>query len=398
MLSLLRSWAKRPTETRNLWPTTTKTRLRSHWAEREGSRAGRPEPPSCPVRNAQKLRGRLDKRAGISALITVRLPSVPAQSRSGAAKAASNGAGATVKPPPAVPEFLPQIVNCHDEKDPTVVQFADREKVALIAFIAPWVPVRVSPVDEYSASIGLLDEFGVEALVNKLREEKVKRAYLLVNSPGGAMHSSYKIAVAVRQALDHVTTFVPHVAASGGTLLALTGNEIVMGPMSHITPLDTQIRFKREWISAVSSHRFYQRAIGWFEKQTPEEAPYPQRALTEKLDPYLMEEWNGVIDAMTDYVKEILDLSGYSNAGEIATKLVSGYPTHSYVINQKKAHENGLNVVDASERPEAWAVMRHWLGRYLIKQEMTHCVRFVIPDAGKTNSRPNNRRKRATRG
>src|SRR5205823_4305522 len=131
-------------------------------------------------------------------------------------------------------EFLPEIINCHAETNSAITEFAEREKTAMIAFIAPRVPVRVSPVDRLSASIGLLEEFGVEALVDRLHDGNVKRAYLLVNSPGGAMDSSYKIALAVRQALDQVTTFVPHVAASGGTLLAVAGNEMVMGPMSHI--------------------------------------------------------------------------------------------------------------------------------------------------------------------
>jgi ATP-dependent protease ClpP protease subunit len=304
---------------------------------------------------------------------------VSAKSASPATVAASNGA------PPTVPEFLPNVINCKQEEDPVIRQFADNEKIALIGFIAPQVPVRISPADTVSASIGLLEEFGVEALVAKLREKGVKRAYMLVNSPGGQMDSSYKIALAVREALDDVTSFVPHVAASGGTLLTIAGNEIVMGPMSHITPLDTQVRFRGTFVSAASSQRFYRRAVEWFEKKTPEEAPYPQRALTEKLDPYLMEEWIGILTAMQEYVTEVLGRTGYENAAQIAARLVTKYPTHSYVLNGTKAKEVGLNVVDANDRPEAWKVMRYWLSKYLIEQQMTHCIRYVIPDGATSN-------------
>jgi len=308
-------------------------------------------------------------------------------SRSTNGKAGTGAVSTAKKAPPAVPEFLPEIINCHEETHGVVADFAAGEKIALVAIIAPQVSVRVSPADTISASIGLMEEFGVEALVNKLREAGVERAYLLVNSPGGAMHSSYKIALAVRQALKKVTTFVPHVAASGGTLLALAGNEIVMGPMSHITPLDTQVPFNGTYVSAASSFRFYQRATDWFGTQTPEEAPYPQRALTEKLDPYLMEEWNGVMAAMQDYVTEILTLSGYNDAKTIAQQLVMGYPTHSYVLNADKARKLGLNVVDAAQRAEAWKVMRFWLSEYLVKQEMTHCIRYIVPAAATTSGR-----------
>jgi len=293
-----------------------------------------------------------------------------------------------VKQLPSVPEFLPDVINCKAEDDPVVTSLAEREKTALIAFIAPRVQVRISPVQTASASIGLLDEFGVEALVNQLEAAKVENAYLLVNSPGGAMGSSYKIALAIREALKQITTFVPHVAASGGTLLACAGDEIYMGPMSHITPLDTQIYFDGAYVSATASYRFYQRAVEWFEKITPDEAPYPQRALTDKLDPYLMEEWNGVLEAMTDYVREILELSGYGDAAPaIAHRLVTTYPTHGYVINRKKAKKLGLNVREASDKNDAWMVMRYWLSKYLIEQEMTHCIRFVIPNGGTQNGR-----------
>ena len=77
------------------------------------------------------------------------------------------------------------------------------------------------------------------------------------------MESAYKIARAVRESFDDLVTFVPHVAASGGTLLALTGNEIVMDLMSHITPLDVQLRYKGTSISAATFMRSFARALKW---------------------------------------------------------------------------------------------------------------------------------------
>jgi len=278
------------------------------------------------------------------------------------------------------PEFLPDLLNCKVEDDPVVTNLAIKEGVALIAFIAPYVSVRVSPVEEARAVIGLMEEFGVEKLVNQLREDRVEKAYLLVNSPGGLMDSSYKIARAIRTTLREVTTFVPHVAASGGTLLALAGDEIVMGPMSHLTPLDPQVVYKGARISAGSGVRFYSRSVQWFEKQTPDEAPYPQRAMTDKLDPFLMEEWNGSMDAMVDYVRELLELSNHPDAANVAWRLVWGYPTHGYVLNAQRGRDDiGLNITDSTSRPETWEVMRHWLGQYLVKPEMSHCIRYVLP-------------------
>jgi hypothetical protein len=280
-------------------------------------------------------------------------------------------------------EPLLEIVNVKTEEDECIVKLAEDKNVALIAFIAPYVAVRVSPVEEARAFIGLPDEFGIEVLIELLKKVGVKGAYLLVNSPGGAMSSTYKIAKAIRSTLDNIISFVPHIAASGGTLLALTGNEIVMGSMSHLTPLDVQIRYKGTSVSAATFVRFFSRASKWFEKIAPEEAPYPQRALADKLDPFLMEEWSGFMDTAISYVSEILELVGYKNSEEIAERLVWTFPSHDYVITRNKARDIGLNVKDSEEFKETWSIMRYWLSKYIFEEEITHCIRYVLPIAGK---------------
>lgn len=293
------------------------------------------------------------------------------QKRSHAKKTASN--------PEEIPEILSKVTNAKPEEDELIRKLADEEQIALIAFIAPYVGVRVSPIEEARAFISLPDEFGVEAVVKELKAANVKKAYLLVNSPGGTMQSSYMIARAIRMCLDEIITFVPHIAASGGTLLALTGNQIVMGPMSRITPLDVQIPYKGTSISAATFMRFFARASDWFKTVSPDEAPYPQKALTDKLDPFLMEEWSGLMDTATDYVAEILDLAKYKNSKQIAEQLVMEFPTHDYVITPEKAEKIGLNIKDSSGFRRTWDVMRYWLSKYMFQPEAIHCIRYALP-------------------
>jgi ATP-dependent protease ClpP protease subunit len=278
-----------------------------------------------------------------------------------------------------IPELFIGMANAKPEEDEIVCNWANETGVALIAFISPYVYVRVSPIESVAASISLADEFGVETVVNELRKANIKKAYLLVNSLGGAMGSSYKIARALRMCLDEITVFVPHIAASGGTLLALTGNRIVMGPMSHITPLDVQIGYKGANISMATFQRFFVRASRWFERVTPEEAPYPQRAMADMLDPFIMEEWSGIMSTAVEYVDEILKLSGYKEHKGIAETLVAGFPTHAYVITPDKGKDMGLNIEDSSKFDEEWKIMRYWLGKYLMEEATTHCIRYAIP-------------------
>lgn len=279
--------------------------------------------------------------------------------------------------------FLSGIVNVKQETDEGILEVAEQNDAALIAFIAPYRGVRISPTEEARAFISIADEFGVEALVRKISNTHFKNAYLLVNSPGGAMSSSYKIARAIRITFDNIITFVPHIAASGGTLLALAGNEIVMGPMSHLTPLDVQINYKETSVSAATFMKFFTRATKWFETTKPEEAPYPRKALADKLDPFIMEEWSGSMDTAIDYVSDILNLAGYEDSSQIANRLVLAYPSHSYVITQEKANEIGLSTRDSTEVEDIWDMMRYWLSKYMFEEEMTHCIRYVLPSIEK---------------
>ena len=284
--------------------------------------------------------------------------------------------------PENLPELLSNIVNVRLEEDQHITQLADRKKLVLIAIIAPYTSVRVSPVQEARASIGLPDEFGTEALLRELESTGIENAYLLVNSLGGTMASAYKIARAIRSRFKEITTFVPHVAASGGTLLALVGNEMVMGPMSHLTPLDVQIPYKGSTISATTFTKFFARASKWFEKTAAEEAPYPSRALADKLDPFLMEEWAGLTHTAMDYVSDILQLAGYTQSRQIAEKLVLAFSSHSHVINYSGADGIGLNVKNAADCKETWDIMRYWLSKYIFEEEMTHFIRYAVPTVG----------------
>lgn len=287
-----------------------------------------------------------------------------------------------------MPEGLANAVNCLRETDEVVTSFATSQKVGLLAFIGPYTSVRVSPVHEARARINLFDEFAIEEALRVFAAREVKRIFLLVNSLGGGLDSSYKIARAVRQSFESITTFIPHVAASGGTLLALSGNEMVMGRMSNITPLDVQIQYKSNVISAATFMRSFKRASEWFEKITPEEAPYPKKALTDKLDPFLMEEWSGLMSTSQEYVTEVLEAVGYEDAAKMAEEIVTRYPSHNYVLTRDKAERIGLNAVDASQHQKAWNVMRYWLSKYLFEQAVTHCVRYAYPESIQNRPHP----------
>jgi ClpP class serine protease len=64
---------------------------------------------------------------------------------------------------------------------------------------------------------------------------------LIVHTPGGLVLAAGQIAHALRRHRAKVTVFVPHHAMSGGTLISLAADEIVMDPNAVLGPVDPQL-------------------------------------------------------------------------------------------------------------------------------------------------------------
>ena len=64
---------------------------------------------------------------------------------------------------------------------------------------------------------------------------------LILHTPGGLVLAAEQVANALVAHKAKVTVFVPHYAMSGGTLLALAADEVVMAPQAVLGPLDPQV-------------------------------------------------------------------------------------------------------------------------------------------------------------
>ena len=297
-----------------------------------------------------------------------------------------------VQVPEPIPDFIRDTLNLREERDPTLLELARTEKAILICAVAPYTTVRVSPSQEISASIGLHEEFAFEALIDEITSKNLTdtKVMFLLNSPGGGLHSSFKVARALRKTFKEIEVYVPHMAASGGTLIALVGDKIVMGLMSQLSPLDPQIIYKGRQISALTPRHAYDRLCEMFEKMSKDEAPYPQQALADKLDPYLMEDWNSTVETAEQYATEILTLAKYKKPGELAHALIHHFSDHDSDINCETAVELGIRAErhDESDRNKrTWRIFRGWLGKFLFEESGTHVLRYVLPTESEVNSR-----------
>ena len=87
-----------------------------------------------------------------------------------------------------------------------------------------------------------IDIDDAEAVLRAIRLTPAQKPIdLILHTPGGLVLAASQIAHALRGHEGKITVFIPHYAMSGGTLIALAADEIVMDPNAVLGPVDPQI-------------------------------------------------------------------------------------------------------------------------------------------------------------
>lgn len=156
---------------------------------------------------------------------------------------------------------------------------------------------------------------------------------LIMHTPGGLVLASEQIACALLRHPAKVTVFVPHYAMSGGTLVAMAADEIVMDPNAVLGPVDPQM--------GDPQHGYYPAAsILAALKQ-----PNPNRDDSTLIMGDLAAK---AIQQVHDTVYNLLvQRMGEDKAKEVAQAMSEGRWTHDYPIEIDQARALGLPVSDA---------------------------------------------------
>jgi ClpP class serine protease len=149
---------------------------------------------------------------------------------------------------------------------------------------------------------------------------------LVLHTPGGLVLAALQIAKAVREHKAKVTVFVPHYAMSGGTLIALAADEIVMSTHSVLGPIDPQLGDSpaASLIKVVAG-----KPIARVDDRTLIMADVGRKAITQ------------VKQAACELLTRRLSAE---KAGTVAETLTSGTWTHDYPIWPSVATSLGLPV------------------------------------------------------
>jgi ClpP class serine protease len=149
---------------------------------------------------------------------------------------------------------------------------------------------------------------------------------MVLHTPGGLVLAALQVARALGTHKAKVTVFVPHYAMSGGTLIALAADEIVMCEHSVLGPIDPQLG---ESPAASLIKVVEQKPIERISDETLIRADIGRKAIAQ------------VKQSAGELMKRSLTAE---QAGTLAEKLSTGTWTHDYPIWAATAKELGLHV------------------------------------------------------
>ena len=155
---------------------------------------------------------------------------------------------------------------------------------------------------------------------------------LILHTPGGLVLAAEQIARALIDHKGQVTVFVPHYAMSGGTLIALAADAIVMDQHAVLGPVDPQLG---NMPAASILSVIEQKEPKDIDDETLIKADIARKALTQVFET--------VIDLVSERMPE-------DKARELAQALATGRWTHDYPITVNQARELGLPVSTAMPR------------------------------------------------
>ncbi|NJE85310.1 hypothetical protein E3E23_05655 [Thermococcus sp. CX2] len=167
---------------------------------------------------------------------------------------------------------------------------------------------------------------------------KDKPIDLIIHTPGGLVLAATQIARALKDHPAETRVIVPHYAMSGGTLIALAADKIIMDPHAVLGPVDPQLG---QYPGPSIVRAVEKKGVDKVDDQTLILADVAEKAIKQ------------VRNLVYDLLK---DRYGEEKAMELAQILTEGRWTHDYPITYETAKELGLHV-ETNVPEEVYALM-----------------------------------------
>jgi hypothetical protein len=193
------------------------------------------------------------------------------------------------------------------------------------------------------------DVLALFELLEKIGHQQ--KIYLFIKSSGGNGQASLRLVNLLRQYCEKVIALIPLECASAATMISLGANEIYMGPMAYLTPVDTSLTHALSPIDrdndrvSVSLDELT-RVVRLWQSQKSDRSENPYQQLFQHVHPLVI----GAVDRAESLsimlCKELLayHIKDEKAQDRIANALNAKYPSHGYPILFEEAKRVGLKV------------------------------------------------------
>jgi hypothetical protein len=235
-------------------------------------------------------------------------------------------------------------------------------KSALLSQLQELQALRGNPLIVYSSTI---NGDSVDRLYECLRQMgTTPHLDLVLSTTGGVVTVARRLALLLHEYTQHLTILVPYYARSAGTLLCLSANELVMGQMAELGPIDAHMSPSAAppsdappTISAEDIRTFRLMAEDWFGVKRKKDrlqvlALVAQRVFPTSLSSFYRSERLTRLAAQ-ELLRYQLPDAEESVHKRIVDQLVGGYDAHDHIITRNEARTLGLQVRFASDSEEA---------------------------------------------
>lgn len=202
------------------------------------------------------------------------------------------------------------------------------------------------------------------------------RLDLVLASPGGLVTAARQVALLLREYTRHLTILVPYRARSAGTLLCLCADELILGPMAELGPIDSHVASAGApppdspgMISAEDIRAFRQMAEDWFGVAREEDRLQVLALVAQRIFPTSLSSFYRFDKLSRQIAYELLGYQLPDAEGDarrrIVDQLVGGYHGHDYVLSRDEVRDLGLRARSASPREEdvLWGLIRECRAR-----------------------------------
>ena len=223
------------------------------------------------------------------------------------------------------------------------------------------------PVVAYSASVSE----DLVRFVNEIlrRIGPTERLFLYITTGGGDGQIALRLVHLLREYAGRLIALLPIHCASAGTMLVLGCEEIRMGPLAHLTAVDTSLTHSLSPVdqnnSLVSvSQDELMRSIRVWGKQIQDHPKDAFATLYKYVHPLVIGALDRASSLSIRICQEILSYhcEDEEKVERISRQLNEDYPSHGYPITAKEARRIGLNIV--SLEPAAGELLLDLAGVY----------------------------------